>query len=158
MKTNSENRDLILQKISHFCAYRERCTSEVKEKLKVLGCNIIEIDDILEYLYNQKFVDDGRYAKLFAESKLRINKWGKIKIISALKQKYINDKHIKIAVDSLNNNDYLITLNKIIEKKINELKINEFNNAEILKILNYALQKGFEKELIMKILFTFTKS
>ena len=38
-----------LQKLKHYCAYQERCHSEVKEKLYVLGVWKKEHDEIFDY-------------------------------------------------------------------------------------------------------------
>lgn len=155
MKNNSDNINLFYKKISNFCAYRERCTSEVIEKLKSLNCNSAYYDKILQELYKDNFVNNERYAKLFANSKFNVNKWGKLKIANALYQKKISNEIISSAIDTINNDNYLKTLTFIIEKKIKDLNITKFEDIEIIKLQNYASQKGYETELIIKIISKF---
>ncbi len=149
MNTNNENIDATLKKIMHFCAYRERCVYEVYLKLKSFGCNDPQCIDIIQFLQKENFIDDERYAKNFAESKFKINKWGKIKIVNALKQKKISDNIINLSINAIDPDEYNKLLYNIVEKKIKDLKITEFNETNILKVQNYALQKGFEKNLII---------
>ena len=62
----------MLQKSEAFCAYQERCSHEVIEKLKRMGAEDGEILQVLSSLLDNKFLDDTRFAKAYAVGKLRI--------------------------------------------------------------------------------------
>jgi len=145
---------LIIKKIKTYCAAKERCIDDVVRKLKTLGCKQNEIHEIVNQLSKENFINEERFASIFAQNKFKLNKWGKIKIIKTLKSKNINEKIITNAIETINNEEYETMLIKIIQNRIKAKNIdpNKYNELQIQKIANYALQKGFEEELIFKIL------
>ena len=66
------------QKILRYCAYQERCHQEVKNKLYELGLNSSDTDEMLSYLITEGFLNEERFAKLFAGTvfTFRINTMG----------------------------------------------------------------------------------
>jgi len=56
----------MLQKSEAFCAYQERSSFEVIEKLKRMGAEDGEILQVLNALIDAKFLDDERFAKAYA--------------------------------------------------------------------------------------------
>ena len=75
-----ESLDLLLA----FCDYRERCTSEVREKMRALKLDEEVKDRLLEDLKELGVFDDKRYIEAFINGKVRIKRWGKNKIKAAL--------------------------------------------------------------------------
>ena len=80
----------MLQKSEAFCAYQERCSFEVIEKLKHMGAENGEILQVLSSLLDNKFLDDERFATAYAVGKLRIKHWGVNKIKQGLKLKKLD--------------------------------------------------------------------
>lgn len=152
----NEERDALLfaklkSKIEQYCAYSERCSSEVRAKLEKFGCEEETIDKLLTHLVEENFLDDERFAKAYANGKLRQNKWGKIKIGLYLKQKEIPPQLISTALASMDDLEYHDILEKILYKKLNSLR--EPNPyVKNHKAAQYATGKGFEQELIWAIL------
>ena len=77
--------DQALPKIKQFCAYQERCHSEVKDKLFSFGLTVLEVNSIISELINENYLNEERFAKLFAGGKFRIKQWGRNKIRQQLK-------------------------------------------------------------------------
>jgi len=145
----SDTLELIIEKARKYCAYQERCAYDVKMKLINWQINKNDIEDIINTLKNEKFIDNERFAIAFATGKLRNNKWGKNKIYYALKQKQIADKTTQKALNLLDIDEYSNTLKAVIKsKKINDTDEFIRNN----KLVKYAQQKGFEPELVWKII------
>ena len=71
------------------CGRKEYCRSEITEKLAVRKLSPGDIDHILLALEKEKFIDEDRYAGTFTRDKLRLNRWGKVKIRYLLRQKKI---------------------------------------------------------------------
>ena len=69
-----------LGKMAKFCAYQERCQSEIKYKLFGTGLSNDEIDNIICDLIEHKFLDEERFAKAFVRGKFNQKGWGRIKI------------------------------------------------------------------------------
>jgi regulatory protein len=134
-------------KIKFYCAYRERCHYEVKERLFSLGLNKLSVDQLLVKLIEEGFLNEERFAVQFAGSHFRVKKWGKKKIAYALQQKRISDANIKNALLSIDPPDYAIILEKITLVKWNSLK-KEPPITRQAKTIAFLMQKGFEFPLI----------
>ncbi|MEY4876748.1 MAG: hypothetical protein RL708_1897 [Bacteroidota bacterium] len=142
--------DEMRRKIEHYCAYQERCQQEVRNKLYELGGYTKDIEQLIAELIEKNFLNEERFAKAYAGGKFRIKHWGKIKIIQALKFRYISDYCIKIALRQIDEDDYLLTLQQLIEKKNpNYLHCTPMQKQSIAK---YAMSKGFEPNLIWNVL------
>lgn len=59
---------------------RERTVRQLREKLAAKECAPVAIDAAVAELTRYGFVDDRRYAKLFAEDKRRLQGWGSRRI------------------------------------------------------------------------------
>ena len=139
------------QKALRYCAYQERSHQEVKNKLYELGLTSSDADELLSYLITEGFLNEERYAKLFAGGKFRIKQWGRIKIIHALESKGLSKKCIQIGLKEIEEDDYQQTLEKLISEKLSDL---EADNAFVVrdKISKSLIQKGYEPELVWKTL------
>ena len=137
------------QKALRYCAYQERSHQEVKNKLYELGLRTSDVDELLSYLITEGFLNEERYAKLFAGGKFRVKHWGRIKIAHALESKGLSKTCIRIGLKEIDEVDYLETLEKLIAAKINEVSDdNKFVVRD--KVSKYAIQKGYEPELVWK--------
>jgi len=140
-----------IEKMKKYCAYQERCQSEVRQKLYGFGLNNDEIENALCSLIEQNFISEERFAKTFARGKFRQKKWGKVKIKQHLKQKQISDYCIKTALEEIDTEDYLATLDLVLSKK--EELLNEENDfIKKQKIAKHAINKGFENDLVWNYL------
>ena len=140
-----------IEKMKKYCAYQERCQSEVRQKLYGFGLNNDEIENALCSLIEQNFINEERFAKTFARGKFRQKKWGKVKIKQHLKQKQISDYCIKTALEEIDTEDYLATLDLVLSKK--EELLNEENDfIKKQKIAKHAINKGFENDLVWNYL------
>ena len=140
-----------LEKMAKYCAYQERCQSDVRLKLFNSGLDRDEIDDVICQLIEQDFVNEERFAKAFARGKFRQKGWGKIKIKQHLMQKEISEYCLKKGFEEINESEYLIKLEEILYKKINSLsETNEFISNQ--KSAKYAISRGYESSLVWDIL------
>jgi regulatory protein len=140
-------------KALRYCAYQERSHQEVKNKLYELGLRTSDVDELLSYLITEGFLNEERYAKLYAGGKFRVKHWGRIKITHALEGKGLSKKCISIGLKEIDEDEYLLTLEKLIAAKIDE--VDEDSKFVIRdKVSRYAIQKGYEPELVWKKLKT----
>jgi regulatory protein len=135
------------QKALRYCAYQERCHQEVKNKLYELGLRTAEVDELLVFLITEGFLSEERFAKTFAGGKFRVKKWGRIKITHALESKGLTKNCIKIGLKEIDEDDYHKTLTGLLNTKLAEI---EEDNPFVAKdkASKYAIQKGFEPELV----------
>ncbi len=144
-----------LQKLKHYCGYQERCHSEVKEKLWQLKVSKKEHDEIIASLIEDDYLNEERFAVLFAGGKFRVKQWGRVKIKYELKQKQVSEYCIKKALTQINEEDYLKTLVLQAKKKYATLK-NEQWMIRKKKTIDYLAYKGYEHGLIANTLETIT--
>lgn len=135
------------QKALRYCAYQERSHQEVKNKLYELGLYTSQVDELLAYLITEGFLNEERYARLFAGGKFRVKHWGRIKIVHAMEGKGLSKNCIRIGLKEIDEADYHQTLEKVITSKLGETTD---ENVFVLrdKAAKYAIQKGYEPELV----------
>ena len=140
-----------LAKIQKYCAYQERCHSEVRKKLLEYELKSYDVDEIIAQLILSGFLNEERYAKAFAGGKFRMKKWGRLKITHALEAKGVSKNCIRIGLAEIDPDDYQKTLREILEKKSSEAdESNMYSRRD--KLSKFAIQKGYEPELVWKIL------
>ena len=143
--------DQVLDKMAKFCAYQERCVKDVIDKLKTFEIAEKDQTEILNYLIDNRFVDDERFARSFVRSKINQSGWGVNKIRFHLMQKGIDKDVIDEAMQSLDEEAYRQRLRDILTTKAKTVKAaNDFEKKR--KLAAYAMQKGFEGNLVWEVL------
>lgn len=137
------------KKIQQYCAYQERCHSEVKEKLFEMGLRTAEVENLLAELIQENFLNEERFAAAFSRGKFRMKQWGRVKIKHELKKRRVSDYCIKKGLREINEEDYQATLDHLATKKAVALKGNIFRKRSGLN--TYLLQKGYEQSLVAEI-------
>jgi regulatory protein len=134
-------------KIEYFCAYQERCHSEVESKLFDWGMDLEQSNNLIADLISNNFLNEERFADAYTSGKFRMKKWGKKKIKLNLKQKKVSDYSIKKALNNIDEEEYLETLNLLVCKKHNDIrKGNKWDKRK--KTISYLIGRGFEADLI----------
>ena len=138
-----------LIKLENFCAYRERCSKEVRTRLSELGLKGAEADQILDVLREDGFYDEIRFALAYAGGKFRINNWGRVRIRQELRMRDIAPELVQQALDSIEEEDYLGTLQRLLEKRrqhyAGDPQVREKTAAALIRA-------GFEPELVFRYL------
>ncbi len=147
-------------KIKQYCAYQERCHSEVREKLYSFGLHKKEVEEIISGLITGNYLNEERFAIHFAGGKFRMKQWGKIKIKQALKFKQVNDYCIRKALKEIDTKEYERVFKKLAEQKLKTLKSEKNIFIKKRKLQDFLLQRGFEtnmiRETVKDILNSFT--
>ena len=142
---------LALLKMQSWCAYQERCQQDTRNKLYELGMWEEAVENIIVKLIEDNFLNEERFATSFARGKFTIKKWGRIKIKQELKQKRVGDYCLKKAMLQIDETEYIATLKKLMDNK--RKLINEKSPIKLnYKLMNYALSKGYEKDLVFDVL------
>jgi len=138
-------------KALRFCAYQERCHQEVLEKLSELGVYGTDAELIISELIQENYLNEERFAKIFAGSKFRVKCWGRIKIRQELKMRKISEYCINEAMKEIEEGDYEKTLQKLIQLKSATLKKGNPLQRNY-KLAAFVIGKGFEPELVWELI------
>lgn len=125
---------------------------EVRLKLKENGFAEDVIDEVLDILEKEEYLNDKVYCEIFIEDKKKLNGYGKNKIKSLLIQKGISKN---IFEDFLNEFEYDEEFDNALKmgiKKLELLSNEEDNFKKKQKIINYLTYRGFGFDVINDVL------
>ena len=105
------------------------------------------IDQIVVHLIKENYLNEERFAKGFARGKFRIKKWGRNRIINELKLRAISKYNIKTALNEIDKDDYLETLNILAKKRLDAIKETNIQKRK-RKLADYLLYRGWESHLV----------
>lgn len=142
----------IFLKAASFCAYQERTQDEVRQRLKDWNVWGDEAEEIIGELIVENFINEERFAKVFAGSKFRVKKWGRRKIMFELKKRRLSDYCIKAGMNEIDEEDYYETLKTLIEKKKHDYRKEENEYKLNQKVAQFLVGKGYESGLVWEIL------
>jgi len=149
--------DAVLLRMQNYCAFSERSTEEVRKMMKDFDLNPADAWTVLERLTKAGFINEARFAKSFAGGKFRIKKWGKRKIEVEMKKKGLSEELIEKGLNELPEKDYTDTLDELLKKKWAQISRKEVEKDDYeakqknrQKLIRYALQKGYEMDLVME--------
>ncbi len=111
-----------------------------------------DIDRVIRELERMNFVDDDRFARAYAHDKLVFSGWGRKKIIQGLWAKRLPKSSIDQAMDEIEEEEYTDVATRVIQSKIRMSKDGVSTYESKLKILKYAMQRGFECAVVSRII------
>ncbi|ADV48420.1 RecX family transcriptional regulator [Cellulophaga sp. E16_2] len=135
------------KKLESYCAYQDRCHKEVNQKLRDMGMIPSAIDQVINSLIQENFLNEERFSKSFARGKFRIKKWGKRRITNELKQRNISKYNITSALKEIDENDYLETLELLAQKRLDAISEKNIQKRR-KKLADYLLYRGWESHLV----------
>ena len=137
----------LLHKAAAYCSHTEHSVQEVKEKLVLWGAGAADIKQILNHLLSEDYINEKRYSTYFVKDKFRFNKWGRIKIGMALRQKGIGNELIADSLEQIDEEAYEELLIDLLQSKLRGLKFqSEYDRNG--KLFRFAQSRGFENKLI----------
>lgn len=137
--------------IFHYCNYQERSHKEVRNKLYELGCKTYEVEQYLSELIEAELLNEQRYAQAIARGRFRLKGWGRNKIVAHLKLQNVSEYCIKKGLQEIDEEEYLNTLERLMCKKLLELRSERDHFRKRAKLYAYLLQKGYESRIITEV-------
>jgi len=129
-------------KMADLCARSEHCEYEIREKLRKQMLPPSEVDKIISFLTERRFIDNARFARSFTNDKVRFSGWGRNKIRQALLLKRIPSSLISEALESIDEEEYMAMSCKAASAKARNLDLEDYN--ERMKLYRHLLSRGFE--------------
>lgn len=133
------------------CSKKEYCTGDIRRKLLRWELPDEEADRILDYLLRHRFVDDGRFARIYAEDKFRFNHWGRQKIALMLRRKGIPSATVEAALSAIPDASYADGCLDILRQKLRTLSESDPYKLRA-KLARFALSRGFDYDTVRECL------
>lgn len=145
-----------LSRAADLCARCEQCSPDILKKLDSWGINASDSAKIIRRLEDLKFLDNLRFAKAYAHDKLHFSGWGRRKIRQGLWAKRLPTNIIDHAFDDIDEEDdeYRAIALRVMKAKIRQLKEWPLSRESKLKVVKFAMTRGFEYPLIVDIFRT----
>lgn len=125
---------------------------EVRLKLKENGFAEDVIDEVLDILEKEEYLNDKVYCEIFIEDKKKLNGYGKNRIKSLLIQKGISKNIFEDFLDEFEYDEEFDNALKMGIKKLELLSNEEDNFKKKQKIINYLAYRGFGFDVINDVL------
>ena len=142
----SRDEKVILEKMRSYCMYQERCILEVKKKLTRLHVVPKSKSKIIDHLIENDYLNEVRFSKSFIQGKLRIKKWGRIKLNYELSIRGIKKFIIDEEINKISKVDYYQYFNEFSNNKIKTLTGSKEQKKR--SFVNYFTYRGWENNLI----------
>jgi len=139
-----------ISKAAALCSKSEYCTSQIREKLRRWGAEEEEIGAVIQRLEDEKYIDNLRFCKAYANDKFRYAHWGRIKIRQGLRYLGLPCEDIEEGLMEIDEEEYLAALRNILRQKNRSIH-DEDAYSRRAKLVRHAASKGFETDLIMDL-------
>lgn len=138
---------------------RDHARRELQTKAVRKDYPLEVIENVLDELQENDFIDDAGFAEKFAADKNKLNNWGPAKIRQHLQKKGIDRDVISSSIEKAfeNQNYREIFLNLVLKRKRHFLREEDpFKRKK--KIFDYLCRKGYRPENIYKYLDELTET
>lgn len=140
----------IYNKVIKYIGIRLRSKKEITDYLKKMDLSTEVIDDILNKLITNKYIDDERFSQAYIKDKYNFSNNGPYKIINELTKLGIDkDMAYTYTFDIITNEEEKI--NKLINKYVKSDKKHDWYYLRN-KIYNNLINLGYSKEIVISIL------
>ena len=120
------------------CSTAEHCESDIRRKLLLAKLPANDIQDVIERLYVEGYLDTARYCRAYANDQLRFAHWGPQKIAASLRQKGLPDQDIREAIAQLPASELNDMLHDVLRSKLKQT-----SQPTREKLMRFALSRGF---------------
>lgn len=137
--------------LEKYCAYQDRCHTEVEKKLRDMGMIPEAREVIFLHLMEHDYLNEERFARSFARGRFRIKKWGRQRIERELKIREISAYNIKAGLSEIDSEEYEKVFFEVSQKRF--LSIHEPNVfKKRKKVADFLLRRGFESNKVYEVI------
>ncbi len=104
-------------------------------------------DEIIATLIEENYLNEERFAIAYAGGKFRMKGWGRVRITYELQQRQLSSYLIKKALQQIDEETYLQTLNKLAAARYASLKGEQYLVRQ-KKTSDYLITRGYELQLV----------
>lgn len=144
---NAEEENHVYNYALNILSRSAKSEKQMIDKLKEKGYDLDLINNAIEKLKKQGYLDDQRFSEMYINSKINESKYGKRKIKEKLYEKGIAREIIDEKLKVLSNEDELQRAISLGLKKLKSL--NEADKQKrSMKLINHLISKGFEYGIV----------
>ncbi|MGM9714462.1 MAG: regulatory protein RecX [Prevotella sp.] len=141
----------ILKSLTLLCSQGEHSSKDITEKLHRKGLSDADIELILAYLTEERYIDESRYCRAFIHDKMEYNHWGPRKIEQGLVMKGIaRDIYQPLLADIDDDRWTAILAPLLAQKRRSVTGRNEYEIQQ--KLLRFAAGRGFTASQALRCL------
>ena len=134
-------------RLAALCAQAEHCEYEMQEKMRRWEIADDAQARVMQRLITERYVDDERFARAFANDKVKYNKWGRRKVEQAMWLKHIAEDIRQRVLDSIDDEEYIAILRPLLQQIRRSVKAH--NDYELRqKLIKFAIGRGFTMDII----------
>lgn len=148
----SEEEMSLLSRAERYCANEEQCRTSVRKKLCDWGAPLAVSNKIVTRLLDQGYIDEKRFAKTYVSSKLRSQKWGRLKVIYQLRSKQIPPQYITDALTEISDEEYRSILLNVAQTKWETYSDSDTPAKRRAKLTTFLASRGYESPEIQTML------
>ena len=140
-----------MRRITDYCAKSEQSRADVYEKLKRWNIDNKVIEGMLHALEVSGFINDDRFSRSFVNDKLRLDKWGRLKIAQALALRNIPEAVYRPYLNDIDEDEYIAGLKHLLNMKKRSIEGKNKKDKEA-RLIRFAASRGFEMQYIRQCL------
>jgi regulatory protein len=127
-----------------YLGHRDRTVAEVRARLEAKGVERSVVDQALEELLRQGYLDDARYARRFAEDRRTIDAWGAERIERRLLSVGVDPALIASALQERGAGEELEAAVAVLRRRFPQAPSDDRDRDRALGLL---VRKGYDLEL-----------
>lgn len=123
---------------------RDRTQAEVRRHLNAKDVDVMSIDGAIDALVRQGYIDDGRYARAFAEDRRALDDWGPERIARRLLALGVDPELVGQAVADADPAGELNAAVALLHRRYREIPATDRQRERALGLL---VRKGYDLDL-----------
>ncbi len=157
-KSREETQEEALLKIKsdalRLLSFGARSAAELRSRLKLKKYSAGLIDETVESFQKQGLIDDEKFAKLFAESRVYNRPSGKKQLEMDLKKKGLSGELIRKTVESLKDYDEKEMIRGLVAKRLKTMS-GVTKEKKKMRLYGFLKRRGFESDAIFSVMNEF---
>lgn len=144
-----DEKEKIFQKALIYLQFQMRTEEEVRRYLRKKENDEVALEEAISKLKKHRYIDDGEYARLFVQSRIRMSGHGPRMMREKLKQKGLKEEDIRKAMLQYSEEKQVEVASQFLRKK-GKRKLNESYQMFKHRLLQSLERKGFSPSVAMR--------
>lgn len=141
-------------KLADLCARSEQCPADLMAKMLRWGLTKADATQIIDYLTDNNFVNEERFARAFVNDKVRYSRWGLLKVRHALAMKRIPADVIRAAIESVDRQLYFDNARFVADRLLRDTDLTDPKSRD--SFCRKMASRGYEWVTVSKVLSDLT--